>query len=80
MNNFVQKVMARLPEVENSQDRELIIRDATQLGEEGWTCDEVVSLFHCMEEVNPDIPEAIALRCIAAIRSNVEKRLELIKK
>lgn len=79
MNNFAASVLARLPEVTDPRDLGLIREHAARLGEEGWTCEEAVSLLRNMEEVNPDLSEDVALRRMATIRSNVEKRLELVR-
>jgi hypothetical protein len=79
MSNFAATVLSRLP-ITDPQDLGLMLEHAARLGEEGWTCDEVVSLLRNTEEVNPDLSEEIALRRMATIRSNVEKRLKLERK
>lgn len=76
LSHSLAKVMARLPEIPDARDFELARHAAQELLGQNWTVDEVVRYLHCLEHVDPDLPEDVALARMARIRAAVKLRME----
>ncbi len=64
---FVDQVMSRLPKIPDERDIPMLQLDAAKYFDEGWTVNDTVAYFRCMEEVNPELEEGIALARMHAI-------------
>lgn len=73
-NEFVERVMARLPTLTDNTDIELFKADIARRYVDGWTENECVRYCMCMEEVDPNLDEDIALTRMAWIRGEVKAR------
>jgi len=73
---FVQGVfyMLNAPDLDEELKKKLTF-EAERRFCEGWTVFEVVRLFDCIEDVNPDLEEGVALCRMAAINAEVKERL-----
>jgi hypothetical protein len=59
---------------ENNSSWGLVHADALGKLRAGWPEDEVIAYLRCIEDVNPLLPEDIALERMEKIRKRVEER------
>ena len=64
----LQWVMDNLPKISNKRDFDSIKRSAKKLINDGWGLYDIKKYLQCLEEVNPDISEKLALSRMAEIR------------
>ncbi len=64
---FVEHVMARLPELTDPLEIGMFREDAAHRFRRGFTLEDCVRIMRLTEHVNPEIPEASALRRMADI-------------
>lgn len=64
---YVNAVMARLPELTDPREVEMFRSDAESRFLRGYTLEDCVRFMRLTEHVNPEIPEAVALRKMAEI-------------
>lgn len=73
--DFLKAVQKRLPPILDEDDNQTIACLIQQLAREGWSVEETASYCRCFEEVNPQLPEDIALARIEEIKTRVKARL-----
>ncbi len=74
---FVQRVFLFLnaPVELDEELKKKLTSEAKRKFSKGWNVGEVVRLFNCIEDVNPDLEEDVALRRMAKINAEVKERL-----
>lgn len=76
MATNIDAVMARLQDADPLY-MEMIRADVPRLFEEGFTVDDAVAYLRCLEHVNPELSEKVALERMTAIRARVKERREM---
>jgi len=62
-------ILASLPEIKDLEFKTVIESHAKNLLNDGWSIPDIVSYISCMEEINPDLDEDIAVSRMVAIRN-----------
>jgi len=76
MNEFVETVLAQLGPIEE-ESVAVVTRAIEDLERKGWHIGEVISKLRWIEEVDPDIPEDVALRNMRAVDEKVAARQQM---
>lgn len=71
-DKFAASVMKRLPEIADARDKEAVSEGAKAFYHQKWSLNDVVSFSMCLEEVNPDLDEEIALAKMSKIAAKYE--------
>jgi hypothetical protein len=69
-------VMSQLPNIED--DHDAVIKTTVLIEHlllNNWFIDEIIEYCKCLEHVDPDLPEEIALDIMKSIKRSVERRL-----
>jgi hypothetical protein len=72
LNEFIDDVLIRIPVLDEMETKNIIIFIGN-LHKLGFTVDDATAYCRCMEEVNPDLDEHVALERMEKIRSKYPK-------
>jgi hypothetical protein len=82
MDATLERVLERLADIASAHGQELssetlvlVTRDAARKLAAGWTADEVVAHMRNIEEINPELPEDLALARMRRTAAAAEARL-----
>ena len=64
----VNAIMAKLPKIAEMNVVQHFRHDAEYLLRKGWNADDVLAYLMCYEDVDPNLPEDIALERMAVLR------------
>jgi len=71
----VEDIMVQLPRLDTDDDA-LIRNEVRALYNSRWSKSEILRYVQCIENVNPDLDEDVAIKRMMKIRLEVEQRLQ----
>lgn len=73
LEQFTDRVMRRLPVIEDERDRNVIMANMYQFYDDEFTVNDAVAYLKCMEEVSPELEEEVALARMKRISDKYPK-------
>jgi hypothetical protein len=75
--SYTSEVLAALPSITNPENAEIIsLHIISTLENDGFTVNEAIEYCKCLEEINPDLDESVALNRMYGIRLQVKARMQ----